>query len=128
MAPNVEVNLRGLLELGKRDLSIHEYRDQLSFSGAYSFVSYPKIRKNTISSPQGVIPGPTLATELTTPDLICPSTYQLLRSPSSGSGPDVSFDMSVSLEHLLGSARARLAEVSKLRLFSGLLRETIPHQ
>ncbi|GKC43483.1 hypothetical protein Tco_1061205 [Tanacetum coccineum] len=58
--------------------------------------------------------------ELTTPDLICPSTYQILRSPSGDSGPDVSFDMSVSLKHLTSSAHARLAEVSKLRLFSRL--------
>ncbi|GJQ91140.1 hypothetical protein Tco_0002279 [Tanacetum coccineum] len=50
--------------------------------------------------------------ELTTPDLICPSTYQLLWSPSGDSGPDVSFDMSVSPEHLPGSTRARLAKVS----------------
>ncbi|GJY03196.1 hypothetical protein Tco_0361348 [Tanacetum coccineum] len=33
-----------------------------------------------------------LRTELITPDLICPSTYQLLRNSSCGSGPDVSFD------------------------------------
>ncbi|GJS06283.1 hypothetical protein Tco_0363079 [Tanacetum coccineum] len=37
MAPNVEVNLCGLLELGKRDLSVDEYLSQLVFSGAYSF-------------------------------------------------------------------------------------------
>ncbi|GKA15672.1 hypothetical protein Tco_0695419 [Tanacetum coccineum] len=61
-----------------------------------------------------------------TPDLICLSTYQLLWSPSSDFGPDVSFDMSVSPDPLPDSARAILAEVSMLRLFSRLSRETIP--
>ncbi|GKB01350.1 RNA-directed DNA polymerase, eukaryota, reverse transcriptase zinc-binding domain protein [Tanacetum coccineum] len=37
MAPNVEVTLRGLLDLDKRDLNVDEYLDQLGFSGAYSF-------------------------------------------------------------------------------------------
>ncbi|GKG52201.1 hypothetical protein Tco_0547076, partial [Tanacetum coccineum] len=41
-------------------------------------------------------------------------TYQLLRSSSSDSGPDVSFDMSASPHPLSGSARASLEEVSKL--------------
>ncbi|GJT63708.1 hypothetical protein Tco_0271358 [Tanacetum coccineum] len=35
----VEVNLRGLLGLGKSDLSGDKYRDQLGSSGAQSFVS-----------------------------------------------------------------------------------------
>nr|GEV86538.1 hypothetical protein [Tanacetum cinerariifolium] len=39
MAPNIEVNIRGLLELGKRDLSVDEYLGQLGFSGAYSHES-----------------------------------------------------------------------------------------
>ncbi|GJW73885.1 hypothetical protein Tco_0133255 [Tanacetum coccineum] len=34
MEPNVEVNLRGLLGLGKDDLSGDEYGDQLGSSGA----------------------------------------------------------------------------------------------
>ncbi|GJR39128.1 zinc finger, CCHC-type, retrotransposon gag domain protein [Tanacetum coccineum] len=55
---------------------------------------------------------------LMTPDLICPSTYQLLRSSFGDPGPDVSFETSVSPEPLSGSVRARLAEVSKLRFFS----------
>nr|GEW43455.1 retrovirus-related Pol polyprotein from transposon TNT 1-94 [Tanacetum cinerariifolium] len=38
MAQNVGVNLRGLLELGKRDLSVDEYLSQLGFSGAYSLL------------------------------------------------------------------------------------------
>ncbi|GKE81136.1 hypothetical protein Tco_1551136, partial [Tanacetum coccineum] len=54
-----------------------------------------------------------------TPDLICLLTYQLLRSSSSDSGPDVSFNMSASSDPLSGSARASLEEVSKLHFFSG---------
>ncbi|GJY29770.1 hypothetical protein Tco_0405537 [Tanacetum coccineum] len=46
-----------------------------------------------------------------TPDLICPSTYQPLWSSSGDSGPDVSLDMSASLEYLFGFARASLTEV-----------------
>ncbi|GJY89610.1 hypothetical protein Tco_0504806 [Tanacetum coccineum] len=53
-------------------------------------------------------------TELVTPDLICPSIYQLLRSSGTDSGPDMSFDKSTSPECLFGLARASLAEVSKL--------------
>ncbi|GKD96608.1 hypothetical protein Tco_1380505 [Tanacetum coccineum] len=44
-----------------------------------------------------------------TPDLVCPSTYQLLQSSLGDSGPNVSFDMSASPEYLSGSDRARLA-------------------
>ncbi|GJZ55172.1 hypothetical protein Tco_0610365 [Tanacetum coccineum] len=51
-------------------------------------------------------------TELITPDLICPSTYQLLRNSSGDSGPDLSFDKSASLERLFGLARASLVAVS----------------
>ncbi|GJV51128.1 hypothetical protein Tco_1446869 [Tanacetum coccineum] len=47
-------------------------------------------------------------TELITPDLICPSTYQLLRNSSGDSGPDLSFDKSASPERLFGLARASL--------------------
>ncbi|GKE92166.1 hypothetical protein Tco_1573261 [Tanacetum coccineum] len=45
---------------------------------------------------------PVLRTELITPDLICPSTYQLLRNSSCDSGPDVSFDKSASPDHVFG--------------------------
>ncbi|GKC93012.1 hypothetical protein Tco_1158454 [Tanacetum coccineum] len=48
-------------------------------------------------------------TRLMTPDLVCPSTYQFLWSSFGDSGPDVSYDMSASLKHLFGLARARLA-------------------
>ncbi|GKF28337.1 hypothetical protein Tco_0094679, partial [Tanacetum coccineum] len=51
-------------------------------------------------------------TELITPDMICPLTYQLLRNSSGDSGPDLSFDKSASLE--FGLARASLVAVSKL--------------
>ncbi|GJW34522.1 hypothetical protein Tco_0054554 [Tanacetum coccineum] len=78
MAPNVEVNLRGLLELDKSDLSGNKDR-----------------------------------MELITPDLICPSTYQLLRNSSGNSGPDLSFDKSASPEPLFSLARVSLAEASK---------------
>ncbi|GJR74521.1 hypothetical protein Tco_0086886 [Tanacetum coccineum] len=46
-------------------------------------------------------------TGLMTPDLVCPSTYQLLQSSSGDSRPDVSFDMLDSPEYLFGSSRAR---------------------
>nr|GEU82242.1 hypothetical protein [Tanacetum cinerariifolium] len=45
-----------------------------------------------------------------TPDLICPLTYQLLRSSFGDLGPDVSFDMSASPEYFSGLAFASLAE------------------
>nr|GEY09436.1 hypothetical protein [Tanacetum cinerariifolium] len=38
MELNFEVNLRGLLELGKKYLSVDEYLARLGFSGAYSFL------------------------------------------------------------------------------------------
>ncbi|GJT92576.1 hypothetical protein Tco_1081421 [Tanacetum coccineum] len=53
-------------------------------------------------------------TELVTPDLICPSTYHLLRNSSGDSGPDFSFDKSASLECLFGLARASLVAISML--------------
>ncbi|GKC09920.1 hypothetical protein Tco_1001530, partial [Tanacetum coccineum] len=46
-----------------------------------------------------------------TPDLTCPSTYQLLRSSSGCSGPNMSFDMPASPEHLSSLARASLVEI-----------------
>ncbi|GJY99852.1 hypothetical protein Tco_0517282 [Tanacetum coccineum] len=52
-------------------------------------------------------------TELITPDLTYPSTYQLLRSSGGDSGPDLSFDKSASPERLFSLARVSLAEVSK---------------
>ncbi|GKC87302.1 hypothetical protein Tco_1147951, partial [Tanacetum coccineum] len=44
-------------------------------------------------------------TEQITPNLICPSTHQLLWSSGGDSGPDMSFDKSASLERLLSLAR-----------------------
>nr|GEZ61417.1 hypothetical protein [Tanacetum cinerariifolium] len=58
-------------------------------------------------------------TGLMTPNLVCPSTYQLFWSSFGDFRPDMSFDMSTSLEHLSGSARARLA-TSTLRSFWNL--------
>ncbi|GJW54629.1 hypothetical protein Tco_0098714 [Tanacetum coccineum] len=55
-------------------------------------------------------------TELISPDLICPLTYQLLRNSSGDSGPDLSFDKSASPERLFSLARVSLAEASKLVL------------
>ncbi|GJV82408.1 hypothetical protein Tco_1522306 [Tanacetum coccineum] len=43
-------------------------------------------------------------TELINPDLICPSTYQLLQTFGGDSRPDLSFDKSASLERLFSSA------------------------
>ncbi|GKA62922.1 hypothetical protein Tco_0762441 [Tanacetum coccineum] len=50
-------------------------------------------------------------TELITPDLICPSTYQLLRNSSGDSRPDLSFDKSASLKRLFGLAHASLVAI-----------------
>nr|GEY24639.1 hypothetical protein [Tanacetum cinerariifolium] len=47
---------------------------------------------------------------LMTPDLICPSTYQPLRSSSGDFELDMSLDMSASLKYLSGLARLTLAE------------------
>ncbi|GJR01381.1 hypothetical protein Tco_0524365 [Tanacetum coccineum] len=52
-------------------------------------------------------------TELITPDLICPSTYQLLRNSSGDFEPDLSFDKSAFPERLFSLARVSLAEASK---------------
>ncbi|GKF09231.1 hypothetical protein Tco_0043455, partial [Tanacetum coccineum] len=51
-------------------------------------------------------------TELITLDLICPSTYQLLRNSGGDSGPDLSFEKSASSEHLFSSSHVSLAEAS----------------
>ncbi|GJT40506.1 hypothetical protein Tco_0940371 [Tanacetum coccineum] len=56
-------------------------------------------------------------TELITPDLICPSTYQLLWNSGGDSGPDLSFDKSASLERLFSSARVSLAEASLSQIY-----------
>ncbi|GJV42790.1 putative reverse transcriptase domain-containing protein [Tanacetum coccineum] len=66
-------------------------------------------------------------TKLITPDLICPSTYQLLWNSGGDSGPDLSFDKSASPERLFSSARVSLAEASKPDLSFGFPGETIPH-
>ncbi|GJY74220.1 hypothetical protein Tco_0478651, partial [Tanacetum coccineum] len=50
-----------------------------------------------------------VGTELITPNLICPSTHQLLRSFSGDSRPDMSFHKSASPERLFSLARASLA-------------------
>ncbi|GJW23441.1 hypothetical protein Tco_0034063 [Tanacetum coccineum] len=46
-----KVNLRGLLELGKRDLSLFEYLDQLGSFGIYSFVSELKKERVPLARP-----------------------------------------------------------------------------
>ncbi|GJT27485.1 hypothetical protein Tco_0907760 [Tanacetum coccineum] len=58
-------------------------------------------------------------TELITPDLTCPSTYQLLRSSGGDSGPDLSFDKSASPERLFSLTRVSLAKASKPDLSFG---------
>ncbi|GKD51435.1 hypothetical protein Tco_1280411, partial [Tanacetum coccineum] len=58
-------------------------------------------------------------TELITPDLICPSTYQLLQNSSGDSELELSFDKSASLERLFSLARVSLAEASKTILSFG---------
>nr|GEV04992.1 hypothetical protein [Tanacetum cinerariifolium] len=58
-------------------------------------------------------------TELITLDLICPSTYQLLRNSGGDSGLDLSFDKSTSLKRLFSSASVSLAEASKPDLSFG---------
>nr|GEW15730.1 hypothetical protein [Tanacetum cinerariifolium] len=57
--------------------------------------------------------------ELITPDLICPSTYQLLQNFSGDSGPDLSFDKSTSLGCLFSLADVSLGEASKPLLSFG---------
>ncbi|GJS16051.1 zf-CCHC domain-containing protein [Tanacetum coccineum] len=65
---------------------------------------------------------PCVRTGLTTLDLTCPSTYQLLWSSPGDFRPDVSFDTPASPEYLPGLSCARLAEVSSLSTFPfGLL-------
>nr|GFA64014.1 hypothetical protein [Tanacetum cinerariifolium] len=50
-----------------------------------------------------------MRTELITPNLIYPSTHQLLRSSGGDFGPDMSFDKSASSERLFGFSPATLA-------------------
>ncbi|GKB69326.1 hypothetical protein Tco_0930738, partial [Tanacetum coccineum] len=132
----VEVNLRGLLELDKSDISAW---DQLQRKSKYNDceinaenVKYGSERCCVPSwgnepslytiwdSLQDIIVGALSWTKLITLDLICPSTYQLLWNSSGDSGPDLSFDKSASLKHLFGLARASLVAVSKLVHFSQL--------
>ncbi|GKA52832.1 retrovirus-related pol polyprotein from transposon TNT 1-94 [Tanacetum coccineum] len=68
-------------------------------------------------SPVPKIP-PLKATELLTPNLICPSTYQLLQNSSGDSGPDFSFDKSASLERLFSLARLSARESSRVSVKS----------
>ncbi|GJZ68561.1 putative RNA-directed DNA polymerase, eukaryota, reverse transcriptase zinc-binding domain protein [Tanacetum coccineum] len=51
--------------------------------------------------------------------MICPSTYQLLRSSGGDSGPDMYFNKSASPKRLFSLARVSLAGVSKLNFSSG---------
>ncbi|GJS49608.1 hypothetical protein Tco_0599729 [Tanacetum coccineum] len=57
--------------------------------------------------------------ELITPDLICPSTYQLLWYSGGDSRLELSFDKSASPERLFSLARVSFAEASKLVLSVG---------
>ncbi|GJS64380.1 hypothetical protein Tco_0678944 [Tanacetum coccineum] len=98
----VEVNLCGLLGLGKSDLSGDEYRVQLGLYLCRVVFRYRCIR-----------------TELITPDLTCPSTHQLRQNSGGDSEHDLSFDKSASPEHFFGLARVSLAEASKLDLSFG---------
>ncbi|GKF27202.1 hypothetical protein Tco_0083096, partial [Tanacetum coccineum] len=82
---NVEVNLRGLLGLGKNDLNVNEYPGMLGSFGVTS------------------------STKLVTPDMLCPSTHQLLWNSPAYSGPDMSCDVSASPEYLSSLVRASLA-------------------
>ncbi|GJT68980.1 hypothetical protein Tco_1028266 [Tanacetum coccineum] len=103
--PVVEVNLRGLLELGKSDISDDKYRDGGPSQGIYLCRIVFRYRD--------------ARTELITPDLTCPSTYKLLWNSGGDSGPDLSFDKSASLECLFSLARVSLAEASKPDLSFG---------
>ncbi|GKD60559.1 hypothetical protein Tco_1298068, partial [Tanacetum coccineum] len=130
-APNVEVNLHGLLELGKSDLSLNEYLDQLGPTpthnrGALSWYNLSAMCHSKDNVPshglylcQIVLRYRCARTELITPNLICPLTYQLLRRFGGDSGPDMSFDKSASPECLLSLAYVSLAGVSKLYFSSG---------
>ncbi|GJT75410.1 hypothetical protein Tco_1042135 [Tanacetum coccineum] len=96
----VEVNLRGLLELDKSDLSATCHsKDSGPSQGLYLCLILLRHR--------------CIRTEQITPDLICPLTYQLLRNSSGYSGPDLSFEKLASPERLFSLAGASLAEVSK---------------
>ncbi|GJU16791.1 hypothetical protein Tco_1144757, partial [Tanacetum coccineum] len=97
MAPNVEVNLRGLLKLVKRDLSVDEYLGQLGFSEAYSF-------HITVGLFLGTIVGYVSIQGQWSP------ARDLLRSSPGCSRPNMSFDMPASPEYLSSLARASLAE------------------
>ncbi|GJV74223.1 hypothetical protein Tco_1494218 [Tanacetum coccineum] len=131
MASNVEVNLCGLLELNKSDLSGFATRHN---RGALSWYNLSATCPSKDSGPlQGlylcliVLSHRCIRTELITLDLICPLTYQLLRNSGGDSGPNLSFDKSASLERLFGLARASLVAVSKLYFSFGCSGGDIPH-
>ncbi|GJX18923.1 hypothetical protein Tco_0221600 [Tanacetum coccineum] len=67
---------------------------------------------------QIVLRYPCARTELITPDVTYPSTYQLLRSSGGDSGPNLSFEKSASPKRLFSLARVSLAEASKPDLSS----------
>ncbi|GJZ51816.1 hypothetical protein Tco_0606331, partial [Tanacetum coccineum] len=118
----VEVNLRGLLELDKSDLSGNKDRDQLRRESKYNDCEI---------NAENVKYGPEryrcARTELITPDLTCPSTHQLLRNSGGDSGPDLSFDKSASPERLFSLARVSLAKieptVTLFRVFQTLCKQ-----
>ncbi|GJW22677.1 hypothetical protein Tco_0033299 [Tanacetum coccineum] len=131
MAPNVEVNFRRLLRLGKSDLSGDIYRVHLGvvclvlgkralslyyweFTTRHNrgALSWYDLSVACHSKDSGPSYGLYLVSKLITPDLICPSTYQLLRNSGGNSGPDLSFDRRM-------SARVSLAEASKPDLSFG---------
>ncbi|GJT25122.1 hypothetical protein Tco_0895059 [Tanacetum coccineum] len=70
----------------------------MSFQGQWSFV-------RTVPFVRLFLRCRCARTELITPDLICPSTYQLLWNSGCDSEPDLSFDKSASPERLFSSAR-----------------------
>ncbi|GJR29624.1 hypothetical protein Tco_1105856 [Tanacetum coccineum] len=94
---NIKPNKAGSKEVADLDL------DQLPTLAfvvlVSSIIPISNLLHNTFSHTTGLI----------TPDLVCLSTYQLLQSSTGDSRPDVSFDMSASLEHLSSSAHTRLA-------------------
>nr|GEX87639.1 hypothetical protein [Tanacetum cinerariifolium] len=134
-----ETGVLWLLELGKRDFSVNEYLDHLGFFGAYFFGNevpslyclgfttrhnrgafswyYCRLRvipRTMIIGKDCTFVGLSFDTvvleRLMTPDLTCPSTYQLLQNSPGCFRPNMSFDMLASPEYLSSLARASLAE------------------
>ncbi|GJZ83615.1 hypothetical protein Tco_0648788 [Tanacetum coccineum] len=103
MAPNVEVNLHGLLELDKSDLSGNKHRLQLGSSGAY----WDSLQDITV----GLSLGTTCRLRVLSRTMVLSRTY--LQNSSGDSGPDLSFDKSTSPERLFSLALVSLAEISK---------------